>query len=149
MVILAVWEGERKMRMIKQFHLAQQILILAGFTLPVLSRVMAFADSRPMLQNVAHDDSVSVVLRKGTKRHEWYACEFCGVTSPGIPFASCWYCGDEPSWHHGRCCPRKPVRRNNNYDELCKPCKLIPSSASVPCLYRNWWCYVGVDEPCR
>ena len=32
--------------MIKQFHLAQQILILAGFTLPVLCGVVAFADSK-------------------------------------------------------------------------------------------------------
>ena len=25
-----------------------------------------------------------------------------------VPYAECWYCGDSPSWHHGRCCPERP-----------------------------------------
>ena len=25
-----------------------------------------------------------------------------------VPFEVCWYCGDRPSRHHGRCCPWKP-----------------------------------------
>jgi hypothetical protein len=39
-----------------------------------------------------------------------YGCEYCGwwhPTSP-FPFPNCWYCGAQPSYHHGRCCPRRP-----------------------------------------
>ena len=33
-------------------------------------------------------------------------CSLCGKYA-GVPFDECWYCGARPSWHHGRCCPRK------------------------------------------
>ena len=33
-------------------------------------------------------------------------CPFC--QRPGPPFPDCRSCGDQPSWHHGRCCPMRP-----------------------------------------
>ena len=35
-------------------------------------------------------------------------CEYCHSTFPpeSLPFRSCWYCDDSPSFHHGRCCPQ-------------------------------------------
>ena len=37
-------------------------------------------------------------------------CEFCRKRFRGeiFPFRVCDFCGDEPSWHHGRCCPLRP-----------------------------------------
>ena len=34
-------------------------------------------------------------------------CEFCLSVYPGewFPFRLCTFCGVNPSWHHGRCCP--------------------------------------------
>ena len=34
-------------------------------------------------------------------------CEFCGQPAP-IPFELCWFCGDSPAYHHGRCCRQRP-----------------------------------------
>jgi len=34
-------------------------------------------------------------------------CCICGGHAR-VPFPSCSYCGDQPSYHRGRCCPRKP-----------------------------------------
>jgi hypothetical protein len=34
-------------------------------------------------------------------------CCICGKFAR-VPFARCNYCGDSPSYHHGRCCPWKP-----------------------------------------
>ena len=34
-------------------------------------------------------------------------CRICGGYAR-VPFQRCWYCGDAPSYHHGRCCPAKP-----------------------------------------
>ena len=31
-------------------------------------------------------------------------CDVCRCYAE-LPFASCYFCGDTPSWHHGRCCP--------------------------------------------
>ena len=38
-------------------------------------------------------------------------CEVCNRRYPGerFPFARCNFCGDAPSFHHGRCCPEKAV----------------------------------------
>ena len=36
-------------------------------------------------------------------------CCICGRFAR-VPFAECNYCGDAPSYHHGRCCPWKPPR---------------------------------------
>jgi hypothetical protein len=41
-------------------------------------------------------------------------CEYCNNGNLGsgtIPFSSCLYCGASPSYHHGRCCTRKPHQR--------------------------------------
>ena len=34
-------------------------------------------------------------------------CCLCGEFAR-VPFAKCNYCGETPSYHHGRCCPHKP-----------------------------------------
>ena len=34
----------------------------------------------------------------------------CGQVAPGCPYPSCRFCGDTPSYHHGRCCPARPRR---------------------------------------
>ena len=34
-------------------------------------------------------------------------CEYC-YQYARVPFEVCWYCGDQPCYHHGRCCPLKP-----------------------------------------
>ena len=34
-------------------------------------------------------------------------CEYC-YQYARVPFEVCWYCGDRPCYHHGRCCPLKP-----------------------------------------
>ena len=31
-------------------------------------------------------------------------CFICGEFAR-VPYRYCWFCGDSPSWHHGRCCP--------------------------------------------
>jgi len=33
-------------------------------------------------------------------------CDICGDYA-GVPFARCWYCGEGPCYHHGRCCPSR------------------------------------------
>ena len=48
---------------------------------------------------------------KPPKRPRFRApCEFCLSVYPGesFPFRFCTFCGVNPSWHHGRCCPRRP-----------------------------------------
>ena len=35
-------------------------------------------------------------------------CEICWEEC-GVPFGECWYCGDWPCWHHGKCCWLKPA----------------------------------------
>ena len=37
------------------------------------------------------------------------SCEICRQLYDGetLPFEHCRYCGDTPSYHHGRCCPRR------------------------------------------
>ena len=37
-------------------------------------------------------------------------CDICGRFAR-VPFDFCCYCGARPSWHHGRCCPAKPVNQ--------------------------------------
>ena len=39
-----------------------------------------------------------------------YGCEYCGWWHPRspFPFPRCNLCGAAPSYHHGRCCPRRP-----------------------------------------
>ena len=34
------------------------------------------------------------------------ACDVCHEFAR-VPFASCWFCSDAPSYHHGRCCPSR------------------------------------------
>ena len=36
-------------------------------------------------------------------------CSIC-FERARVPFDECWFCGQSPSWHHGRCCPDKPRR---------------------------------------
>ncbi len=41
-------------------------------------------------------------------------CEYCNngcVGLESLPFNSCGLCGASPSYHHGRCCTKKPVER--------------------------------------
>ena len=47
-------------------------------------------------------DSTFAVTRLLMSRSD--QCDVCRNTC-GVPFARCWYCGDSPSYHHGRCCP--------------------------------------------
>ena len=44
-----------------------------------------------------------------------FGCDYCGWWHPNSPFPipSCFFCGETPSYHHGRCCPMKPPRRPN------------------------------------
>ena len=51
---------------------------------------------------------------KATKTHN-YGCEYCGHWYPGDhpPFVICYHCGKAPSYHHGKCCPKAPVRKTN------------------------------------
>lgn len=48
-----------------------------------------------------------------TKRPRPAVCEFCRQRFPPeiFPFEACFFCGDRPSWHHGRCCPQRPRRQ--------------------------------------
>ena len=39
-------------------------------------------------------------------------CEICGEYGR-VPFRWCSFCGDSPSWHHGRCCPQWVPRRQD------------------------------------
>ena len=56
-------------------------------------------------------------------------CCICGKFAR-VPFAKCNYCGDSPSYHHGRCCPWKPPEENACVDKgpieepegLCQVC---------------------------
>jgi hypothetical protein len=36
-------------------------------------------------------------------------CCYCGVAA-FIPYAECNFCGEKPSYHHGRCCPNRPAQ---------------------------------------
>jgi len=53
-------------------------------------------------QNFNMDELVSLIPLR--------VCEFCGRCYPGeqFPFPQCRFCGDSPSWHHGRCCLERP-----------------------------------------
>ena len=48
----------------------------------------------------------------------WYQCYFCGDSFRyedvyAGPFRNCLFCGDEPAWHHGWCCPCNPESSTN------------------------------------
>ena len=48
-----------------------------------------------------------------------YGCEICGWwsrTSP-FPFPHCTYCGEQPAYHHGRCCPQNPYNLAGPFDD--------------------------------
>ena len=49
----------------------------------------------------------------------WYCC-ICGQFAK-VPFDRCNYCGDTPSYHHGRCCPHKPPPRGVQFDGHVRP----------------------------
>jgi hypothetical protein len=36
-------------------------------------------------------------------------CCYCGIPA-FIPYADCNFCGDQPSYHHGRCCPNRSAQ---------------------------------------
>ena len=57
-------------------------------------------------------------------------CEFCWMEG-GTPFNLCRYCGDAPSWHHGRCCPLKPFR--GDWCEYCQEWGRFPFG-------KCWFC---------
>ena len=40
-------------------------------------------------------------------------CDVCGGTA-WVPFESCWFCRASPCYHHGRCCPARPVRSTSS-----------------------------------
>ena len=49
-----------------------------------------------------------------------YGCEICGWwdhLSP-FPFPNCYWCGDRPSYHHGRCCPKLPKESSTENTDL-------------------------------
>ena len=63
-------------------------------------------------------------------------CNKCG-TFARVPFQNCMYCGDMPSYHHGRCCPynRASTQIKNTTDPRCEICR---TRALVPfrfCMY--------------
>ena len=49
-----------------------------------------------------------------------YGCEICRWWSNGspFPFPNCIYCGERPTYHHGRCCPQNPYNLSGPYDEV-------------------------------
>ena len=55
-----------------------------------------------------HDDAVNDgAERNNTATTNEQRCSICHGWA-GVPFGDCWFCGQAPSWHHGRCCPDRP-----------------------------------------
>jgi len=57
-------------------------------------------------------------------------CCHCGKPAP-TPFAVCNYCGDQPSHHHGRCCPDRDAQPGVRAASPTQPIH-SPSSSSKP-----------------
>ena len=65
---------------------------------------------------------LAVLLPEENRVHQWAQnqCTFCAMPLrncmhlyvpykvPTGPFYCCLFCGDQPSWHHGWCCPQNP-----------------------------------------
>ena len=67
-----------------------------------LKRVTVHKIPGQWIREDRNGDSTFAVTRLLTHRSE--QCNVCR-RSCGVPFARCWYCGESPSYHHGRCCP--------------------------------------------
>jgi hypothetical protein len=50
----------------------------------------------------AHSNRTSTVRPRGH-------CCYCGIAA-FIPYEECKFCGEKPSYHHGRCCPNRPAQ---------------------------------------
>jgi hypothetical protein len=50
----------------------------------------------------AHSNRTSTVRPRGH-------CCYCGLAA-FIPYEECKFCGEKPSYHHGRCCPNRPAQ---------------------------------------
>jgi hypothetical protein len=50
-------------------------------------------------------------------------CEVCMHCCRGerLPFGRCWFCGANPSWHHGRCCPARHVPNDRSSEHWGAP----------------------------
>ena len=61
--------------------------------------------------------------RESPKIDAMTVCEYCHSTFPpeSLPFRSCWYCDDSPSFHHGRCCPRNATPIGERLVDPSKP----------------------------
>ena len=61
-----------------------------------------------------------------------FGCDYCGWWHPNspFPFPSCNFCGETPSYHHGRCCPLKPTRRSERERSPITEERLRPDQAS-------------------
>jgi hypothetical protein len=70
-------------------------------------------------------------------------CEVCMHCCRGemLPFGRCWFCGANPSWHHGRCCPARHVpndRSSEHWGARSGECGVLastacPAAASMVC----------------
>jgi hypothetical protein len=40
-------------------------------------------------------------------------CSVC-LMYADVPFPRCKFCGEDPCFHHGRCCPERPTKKRAN-----------------------------------
>ena len=59
-------------------------------------------------------------------------CEVC-KTFARVPYAQCNFCQDEPSYHHGRCCPRRQLAPPRNLAASASDSVAHPPKAVVRC----------------
>jgi len=69
-----------------------------------LKRVTVHKIPGQWIREDRNGDSTFAVTRLLT--HRFNQCDVCR-RSCGIPFPKCWFCGESPSYHHGRCCPSR------------------------------------------
>ena len=57
----------------------------------------------------AKQGQVQVLLSLHESKTFWQRCDVCECPAR-VPYARCIFCGNQPSYHHGRCCPENPGR---------------------------------------
>jgi hypothetical protein len=55
-------------------------------------------------------------IHTGANRREVSVCSVCAQPA-SVPFHHCNYCGDSPSFHHGRCCPVLHLQSQNSDED--------------------------------
>ena len=75
----------------------------------------------PRVEGLGDAQAVGEVRVRGPGNYPPNTCRICGDYAR-VPFARCNFCGDAPSFHHGRCCPMKPRRPGPYASEMSVLC---------------------------